>query len=100
MENKVKRIIVLLLTIPIILGMSDLLNMYTFNKIVDKAFLLLGFVLALVVLTCSVILLIKAVKKHERNKVIKCIVLTIYSFMYSIIIWLTYVLPYCYIFEL
>lgn len=100
MENKVKRLIVLLLTIPIILGMSDLLNMYTFNKIADKAFLLLGFVLALVVLIYSVILLIKAVKKHERNKVKKCIVLTIYSFMYSIIIWLTYVLPYCYIFEL
>lgn len=100
MENKVTRLIVLLLTIPIILGVSDLLNMYTFNKTADKAFLLLGFVLALFVLIYSVMLLIKAVKKHERNKVIECTVLTIYSFMYSIIIWLTYVLPYCYIFEL
>lgn len=100
MEKKLKRVVVLLLAIPIILAVSDFFNMYTFNKIADKTFFLLGVILSLVVLIYSITLLVKAMKTHEKNKVKECIALTIYSFIYFILIWLTYVLSYCYLLEL
>lgn len=66
-----KKIIVLLLAIPMLLGISDYLNMYTFTGAADKAFLILGFAVAFVVFVYNIVLIIKAIRKYQLKWVYK-----------------------------
>lgn len=94
-----KKIIILILTIPILLGISDYLNMYAFNRTADKVFLILGFAVALAVLIYNAVLIIKTLRKHQNNIAILHILLEIYSVVYLLIILSTYVEPYIVVFE-
>ena len=94
-----KKIIILILTIPILLGISDYLNMYTFTGAADKAFLILGFAVAFVVFVYNIVLTIKAIRKHQKNAIILHVLLEIYSIIYLFIILSTYVEPYIIEFE-
>ena len=94
-----KKIIVLLLAVPMLLGISDYLNMYTFTEVADKAFLILGFAVTFVVFIYNIVLIIKAIRKHQKNAIISHVLLEIYSIIYLLIILSTYVEPYIMEFE-
>lgn len=89
-----KKIVLLLLTAPILLGISDYLNMYTFNQVADRIFLIGGALIVFIAFVCSLILAIIEMIRHKKNRVLLNLCIWIYSFTYLIIILFTYVIPY------
>lgn len=78
-----------------LLGFSDVLNMYTFAGTLEKVFMFMGFAATWVTAVYSAILIIKSIKIQDKRMTVLCALLEIYSLIYLIIILFTYIIPYC-----
>lgn len=89
-----KKIIILLFVVPMLLGISDYINMYTFNRVADKILMIVGFMIIFVAFLSSLVLTMTDIKKYKKNRILIDLLITVYSLTYLIIILFTYVIPY------
>lgn len=89
-----KKIILLLLAAPILLGISDYLNMYTFNQTADRIFLIGGASIVFISFVCSAIFAIREIIRRKKKQALLNLCIAIYSFTYLVVILFTYIIPY------
>lgn len=89
-----KKIILKLLAVPMLLGLSDYIYMYTFNGIIDNVLLITAVSVLIIVFVYNTVLIVKSVRQRQTKSILAYILIEIYVLMYLFIVLTTYIGPY------